>query len=117
MPADTSGLKVYVLVDGRAVPELVDPDAAPRDWAWLRRSPGQVSPEAAKNCGKQHKCHVATTAGTRFEIALINDTRHHLCIDTYVDGQKIDALSLLGRDAERDEFTGDYSQGPEDRHM
>lgn len=91
MPADTSGLKAYVLVDGRAVPELVDPDAAPRDWAWLRQSPGQVSPEAAKNCGKQHKCLVATTAGTLFEIVLINDTRHHLCIDTYVDGQKLKA--------------------------
>ena len=87
MPVDARGLSAHVLVDGRAVPELADPDATPRDWAFLRTAAtnGQVSPEAAAACA-QSKCLVATTAGTRFEVVVVNATRHHLCVDTFVDG-------------------------------
>ena len=116
MPVDARGLSAHVLVDGRAVPELSDPDAAPRDWAFLRTAAtnGQVSPEAAAACA-QSKCLVATTAGTRFEVVVVNSTRHHLCVDTFVDGKKIDSLSLFGQHAARDEQTGPY--GPDERYM
>ena len=69
MPVDARGLSAHVLVDGRAVPELSDPDTTPRDWAFLRTAAtnGQVSPEAAAACA-QSKCLVATTAGTRLEV-------------------------------------------------
>ena len=116
MPVDARGLSAHVLVDGRAVPELSDPDATPRDWAFLRTAAtnGQVSPEAAAACA-QSKCLVATTAGTRFEVVVVNATRHHLCVDTFVDGRKIDSLSLFGEHAARDEQTGAY--GPDERYM
>ena len=116
MPVDARGLSAHVLVDGRAVPELSDPDATPRDWAFLRTAAtnGQVSPEAAAACA-QSKCLVATTAGTRFEVVVVNATRHHLCVDTFVDGRKIDSLSLFGQHAARDEQTGPY--GPDERYM
>ena len=116
MPVDARGLSAHVLVDGRAVPELADPDTTPRDWAFLRTAAtnGQVSPEAAAACA-QSKCLVATTAGTRFEVVVVNATRHHLCVDTFVDGRKIDSLSLFGEHAVRDEQTGAY--GPDERHV
>ena len=116
MPVDARGLSAHVLVDGRAVPELADPDTTPRDWAFLRTAAtnGQVSPEAAAACA-QSKCLVATTAGTRFEVVVVNATRHHLCVDTFVDGRKIDSLSLFGEHAARDEQTGPY--GPGERYM
>ena len=116
MPVDARGLSAHVLVDGRAVPELADPDTTPRDWAFLRTAAtnGQVSPEAAAACA-QSKCLVATTAGTRFEVVVVNSTRHHLCVDTFVDGKKIDSLSLFGEHAARDEQTGAY--GPDERYM
>ena len=116
MPVDARGLSAHVLVDGRAVPELSDPDSTPRDWAFLRTAAtnGQVSPEAAAACA-QSKCLVATTAGTRFEVVVVNATRHHLCVDTFVDGKKIDSLSLFGEHAARDEQTGAY--GPDERYM
>ena len=116
MPVDARGLSAHVLVDGRAVPELSDPDTTPRDWAFLRTAAtnGQVSPEAAAACA-QRKCLVATTAGTRFEVVVVNATRHHLCVDTFVDGRKIDSLSLFGEHAARDEQTGAY--GPDERYM
>ena len=116
MPVDARGLSAHVLVDGRAVPELSDPDTTPRDWAFLRTAAtnGQVSPEAAAACA-QSKCLVATTAGTRFEVVVVNATRHHLCVDTFVDGRKIDSLSLFGEHAARDEQTGAY--GPDERYM
>ena len=116
MPVDARGLSAHVLVDGRAVPELSDPDTTPRDWAFLRTAAtnGQVSPEAAAACA-QSKCLVATTAGTRFEVVVVNATRHHLCVDTFVDGRKIDSLSLFGEHAVRDEQTGPY--GPGERYM
>ena len=102
MPVDARGLSAHVLVDGRAVPELSDPDTTPRDWAFLRTAAtnGQVSPEAAAACA-QSKCLVATTAGTRFEVVVVNATRQHLCVDTFVDGKKIDSLSLFGEHAAR----------------
>ena len=116
MPVDARGLSAHVLVDGRAVPELSDPDTTPRDWTFLRTAAtnGQVSPEAAAACA-QSKCLVATTAGTRFEVVVVNATRHHLCVDTFVDGRKIDSLSLFGQHAARDEQTGPY--GPDERYM
>ena len=54
MPVDARGLSAHVLVDGRAVPELSDPDTTPRDWAFLREAAtnGQVSPEAAAACAQ-----------------------------------------------------------------
>ena len=56
MPVDARGLSAHVLVDGRAVPELSDPDTTPRDWAFLRTAAtnGQVSPEAAAACAQKY---------------------------------------------------------------
>ena len=38
---DATQTSVYVLVEGRKVMELEDPDAAPRNWDWLGRVPNQ----------------------------------------------------------------------------
>ena len=104
MPSDTSGLSAYVLVDSRAVVELADPDAAPRDFAWLRdgaATPGgpcedNTSSEAAAACRHQNKCLVATTAGTRFELAINNDSDKVLSVESYVDGRLIDSVRSFG---------------------
>ena len=102
MPVDSSGLAAYVLVDGRAVAELTDPEAAPRDWVFLRddattRQIGDgTKPEAAARCTRQNKCLVATTAGTRFELGVVNNSDKVLAVESYVDGRMIDSVRSFG---------------------
>jgi len=106
MPVDAANsLEAFVLVDGRRVPELADPDASPRDWSWmtadavllsLHKHAPYVASLKRSTTARRHKCVIATSAGIEFELGLVNRSATALCVDSYVDGQLIDRFSLFG---------------------
>ena len=89
---DTTQTSVYVLVEGRKVMELEDPDAAPRNWDWLGRVPNHRPKhvQQAASCPRQIKALLAVEAGQYFQIILGSKDDDISC-RVYLDG------NLIGR--------------------
>ena len=93
---DATQTSVFVLVEGRKVMELEDPDATPRNWDWLARVPTHKAryAEEAASCPRQIKALLAVQAGQYFEIVLGNardGEGRDLSCQVYLDG------NLIGR--------------------
>ena len=90
---DETQTSVYVLVEGRKVMELEDPDVTPRNWDWLGRVPNHRPKhvQQAASCPRQIKALLAVEAGQYFEVILGNKRDGDISCRVYLDG------NLIGR--------------------
>lgn len=85
-----------VLVDGKPVPELRDPEASGRDWDWLAGTVPAEELESIRRCPRQSQRLLASEAGNYFVLGLRNSTKNEVAADCYVDGECISRNLIKG---------------------